>query len=77
MPAFVAEFLRQCNLKGKTIIPFATYGMSNINWTMKTVKEVCIGAEIKFPFDRGVFKKRNFDQWEVSVKDALCDTKKV
>lgn len=35
MPVFVAEFMKQCDVTGKTVIPFVTYGMTGINWTRK------------------------------------------
>lgn len=71
LPQFVSEFITQCDLKNKTVIPFATYGMSNINWTMKHLKEVCKGATIKYPFDSGVFKKGNYEKWIKEVKDFM------
>ncbi|MDD3410340.1 MAG: flavodoxin [Eubacteriales bacterium] len=71
VPSFVAEFVRRCDIKRKTIIPFATYGMSNIQWTMKTLNELCLEANMKLPFDQGMFKKRNYDEWIAKVKALL------
>lgn len=71
VPRFVADFICQCDLKNKTVIPFATYGMSGINWTMKHLKSLCMGAEIKFPFDSGVLKKGNYAQWIQSIKTMI------
>lgn len=68
LPRFVAEFISQCNLHGKIVVPFASYGMSGISWTMKHLKQLCIGAEIKYPFDSGVFKKGNYDAWIKQVQ---------
>lgn len=68
VPTFVTEFIRQCDLKGKTVIPFATYGMTGINWTMKTVKEICSGANICFPFSTGVFSKPSLENWISEVR---------
>lgn len=72
IPRFVAEFVSQCDLKNKIVVPFATYGMSGISWTMKHLKEICTDAEIKFPFDSGVFKKGNYDAW---IKQILIECK--
>ncbi len=72
IPRFVAEFVSQCDLKNKIVVPFATYGMSGISWTMKHLKEICGGAEIKYPFDSGVFKKGNYDAW---IKQILIECK--
>ena len=71
LPRLVADFVEKCDLTGKTVIPFATYGMSGINWTMKHLTQVCAGAEIKLPFDSGSFKKGNYAEWMKQVQ-ALC-----
>ena len=68
IPRFVADFIEKCDLTGKTVIPFATYGMSGIHWTMKHLKQVCKGADIKLPFDSGSFKKGNYAEWIAQVK---------
>ena len=72
IPRFVAEFIKQCDLRDKIVIPFATYGMSGINWTMKHLEEICEGAEIRFPFDSGVFKKGNYDAWIEQVRNVCA-----
>lgn len=68
LPAFVSEFVNQCDLNGKTVIPFATFGMTGLNWTKKTLERVCKGAKIEHPFNYGVFKKDNYRKWLESVK---------
>lgn len=74
LPRFVADFISQCDLNGKIVIPFATYGMSGINWTMKHLKQICAGAEIKYPFDSGTFKKGNYETWIKQVL-SVCTEK--
>ncbi|MGN1136391.1 MAG: flavodoxin [Oscillospiraceae bacterium] len=71
LPAFVSEFVSRCDLKGKTVIPFATYGMSGIVWTRKTLEKVCSGAAIELPYDIGVFKKGDYKKWIDSVKQLI------
>lgn len=71
MPAFVAEFVQQCDLKGKTVIPFVTYGMTGINWTRKTLDKVCAGAMVKFPYQSGVFKKGDYQAWIAQVQAGI------
>jgi len=68
VPVFVQNFISKCDTSGKTIIPFATYGMSGINWTMKTLKKLFPNSEIKLPFDNGVFKKGNYEKWLSDIK---------
>ena len=48
--------------------PEETYGMSGINWTMKTLKRICSEAEIKLPFDSGLLKKGSYEKWINEVK---------
>lgn len=69
IPRFVADFIEKCDLTGKTVVPFATYGMSGINWTMKHLQQVCTGAKITLPFDHSVFKKGNYENWISQVKN--------
>lgn len=68
MPRFVADFISQCDLADKTVIPFATYGMTGIGWTMKHLKQLCADAQVKFPFDSGVLKKGNYTEWIEKIK---------
>ena len=68
VPVFVQDFICQCDTKGKTIIPFATYGMSGISWTEKTLNSLFEKSQIKLPFDSGVFKKGNYDKWLAEIK---------
>lgn len=70
VPVFVQDFIRQCDTKNKTIIPFATYGMSGINWTKKTLYSLFDKEQIKLPFDSGVFKKGNYKKWLSDIKSA-------
>lgn len=68
LPSFVAEFVRQCDLQGKTVIPFATFGGTGINRAIKTLESVCKGAEIKLPFNYGMSKKDNYDEWISAIR---------
>ena len=62
-PSFVSDFIRQCDLSGKTVIPFSTSGGSNISCTMKTLDEICGGAKILLPYNCGMREKDDYDQW--------------
>lgn len=68
VPAFVQDFVRKCDMKGKTVIPFATYGMSGISWTKKTLYSLFDEDQIKLPFDSGVFKKGDYQKWLNEIK---------
>lgn len=39
VPAFVADFISKCKITGKKIIPFATFGLSGVSWTKKTLEK--------------------------------------
>ena len=67
MPVFVSEFISQCNLSGKKIIPFATFGRNAISGSVKTLQSVCDGAEILLPFNYGMFKKDDYNNWIASI----------
>jgi hypothetical protein len=75
MPDFVAEFVSQCNLTGKTVIPFVTFGRADADKAIETLTSVSKGAEIVAPFEYGVFKKDDYDKWIQSVKDAVSAKK--
>lgn len=72
LPRFVSDFISKCDLAGKKLIPFATFGMTGLNWTAKTLDRVCIGAERVLPFDYGIFKKDDYDTWLGNVKALLA-----
>ena len=68
VPVFVQEFIRQCDTHGKAIIPFATYGMSGIRWTKKTLHSLFDPKQIRLPFDSGVLKKGDYKKWISEIK---------
>lgn len=71
LPMFVLEFLKKCDLKGKTIIPFATYALTETNFAKKTLDEACPESEIKLPFQFGMFNKPDYEEWVAKIKEAL------
>jgi flavodoxin len=70
IPSFFANFVQGCNLRGKTVVPFATSSMTAIEYTMKTLKRVCPESNIILPFSHSHLKKTNFDKWI----QAICTT---
>lgn len=63
LPSFVGEFLSRCDLRGKKIVPFASFGGSDVNYTLSTLQEVCPSAEIIYPYNNGMMKKDDYDRW--------------
>ncbi len=68
VPVFVADFISRCDLEGKTVIPFATCGLANISATIGTIKRVCPQSEIVHPFNYGISKKDNYEEWIRSIQ---------
>lgn len=63
-PVFVTDYLSKCDTANKKIVPFATFGGTGVNWTLKSLKAVCDDTtEILLPFDWGILKKDNYDDW--------------
>lgn len=46
-PTIVNTFLESCDLKGKTVVPFATSGGSGMGNTVDELKPSCVGAVLK------------------------------
>ena len=46
-PTIINTFLEQYDLMGKTVVPFATSGMSGMGNTNKELKSSCPGAKLK------------------------------
>lgn len=67
IPVFVADFISRCNMESKTVIPFTTSGMSNISTTLNTLKRICPKSEIVHPFNWGLTKKDNHEEWIHSI----------
>ncbi|QOV18427.1 hypothetical protein INP51_10410 [Blautia liquoris] len=67
-PEFLSDFLSKCSLEGKVVIPFATCGLANVGKTLNTIKEVCPKSKIAHPFNYGIAKKDNYDEWVRSFK---------
>ena len=61
-PAFLTSFLKECDFRGKTVIPFATSGMADISSTLVKLKESCRGSVIKYPFT-ATSKKESYKDW--------------
>ena len=63
LPPFLQEYIRQCDLKGKRIIPFATAGANGRESALKTLQELLPGSNITDYFYTSMIKKADADQW--------------
>ena len=73
MPEFFADFLSQCRLKGKTVIPFATFGATGIGGALKTVSRVTPGAKVVLPFEDGTLRGGDYRKWRHCVRKLIWD----
>ena len=81
MPPPIKTFLRQYDLKGKTVIPFNTNAGYDVGTGFQTVKELCLGSkvlegfEIKGGIERDgvyfVIKDEKAKEAETTVKSWL------
>ena len=63
VPEILINFLNECDLKGKTVIPFSTAGASSIKGSLAGLKEACSGAKIKYPFETSKRHKGDYGTW--------------
>ena len=62
-PAILINFLKECDLKDKTVIPFSTAGASSIKGSLAGIKDACSGAKIKYPFETSKRRKGDYSAW--------------
>ena len=67
VPDFVQAFLKDCDLAGKRVIPFATSRMTGIEGAVDTLTVLCEGASVEHPFFFGVRKRDNYRAWLAEV----------
>jgi flavodoxin len=67
-PEFLSDFISRCSLEGKTVIPFATCGLANVSKTLPAIKRACPKSQVVHPFNYGIAKKDNYDDWVHSLK---------
>lgn len=75
MAPAVRTYLHQCDWVGKTVVPFMTNG----GWpghVIKDVKEACLGADIKEPFEVK-FDSSGGDRLETSEEEIKAWAKRV
>lgn len=63
VPVLVAAFIKDCDLEGKTVIPFSTSGLGNISATLDTMKKICPKSDVILPLQWGIAKKDDYEKW--------------
>ena len=69
IPSFFAYFVKKCNLRGKTVIPFATSGGSGIEPSIKTLKRICPESNVTLQYRYIQAKSDELEQWLKSVME--------
>ena len=79
VPDFVQAFLKDCDLAGKRVIPFATSRMTGIEGAVDTLTVLCEGASVEHPFFFGVRKRDNYHAWlaEVTAEPEVTEEPEV
>ena len=68
MPKIINTLSENCDLSGKTIMPFATSGSSGISTSVLTIKDICLNADVKSGFmARANSCETEIDEWLESV----------
>ena len=70
---FVQAFLKDCDLDGKRVIPFATSKMTGIEGAVETLTMICGGASVEHPFFYSPRKKDNYKAWRAEVSAAPAE----
>lgn len=71
VPSIVQNFVSQCDMDGKTVIPFATYNKNGIDYAMNTLNRIFSRSEIKLPYDSGAKVKGDYQSWISELKKLL------
>lgn len=58
-PQAIKSFIKEHNLKGKTVIPFCTHGSSGQSGTYKKIRKLCSGADTLSGFSAGEEKVKS------------------
>ena len=68
VPVLVADFIKDCDLDGKNVIPFSTSGLGNISVTLDTLRKSCPKSDVILPLQWGMTKKEDYEKWMNEVK---------
>ena len=70
-PAFLLDYVKKLDLRGKTVIPFSTSGATNIRKTLHELRTSAGGAAVKCPYNYAMLSKDDFSEWAASVNREL------
>lgn len=73
VPQILLDFLKECDLSGKTVIPFSTAGASGIGKSLGKLKSTCYGAKIKYPYGVTRSKRGDYKGWMEKINDRSAE----
>ena len=63
VPGFMQEYLKECGITGKTIIPFATAGVNGKESSLKTVRTLFPECKVEHYYYTTSPKQEDIDNW--------------
>ena len=71
-PEYALEFIKNCNLKGKVIVPFCTSGASPITVALDKIRAACPESKVLYPYTSSVASGDNYSDW-MKIISFMCD----
>ena len=68
VPDFMKEYLRQADLSGKRVIPFATAGANGRESSLNAIKSLCPKSNVADYFYTSMTKRADADAWIKGLK---------
>ena len=68
VPDFMQEYLRQADLSGKRVIPFATAGANGRESSLNAIKSLCPKSNVTDYFYTSMTKRADADTWIKGLK---------
>lgn len=72
-PAFAVDFMKNCNLDGKVIVPFATSGATPINLSLEVVRKINPNAKVLYPYGKSLVGGDNYADWIPILKTMVAE----
>ncbi len=69
-PVIFTNFLKECDMDGKIVIPFSTAGASSIKGSLPGIKAACGNVRIKYPFETSKRRKGDYRSWIDKIRST-------
>lgn len=77
LPPFYADYIRDCNLQGKYIIPFATSGGTSIRKkAVDHIRDLAPESRVGLPLDCNPSRRDSYGDWIWKVRNLLAKKKR-